>query len=47
MPVRIKSAPSTPNPGSSLVSSRIWAGELASDSGAVGAGVVVEGEDSG
>lgn len=43
----MRSVPSTPNPGSSVVSSRISGGELDCDGGAVGVGVVVEVEDNG
>lgn len=43
MPVRMRSVPSTPNPGSSLVSSRISAGALVADGEAAGVG---EEEDS-
>ena len=46
MPVRMRSAPSTPNPGSRVVSSRIGAGELVADGEAVVVGIVEE-EDSG
>lgn len=45
-PVRMRMAPSTPNPGSSLVSSRIGAGEPVSAGTAVGVGVSVEEDDS-
>lgn len=41
----MRRAPSTPNPGSRLVSSRISAGELVADGEAVAVGVVLE--DSG
>ena len=47
IPVRMRMAPSTPNPGSSLVVSRIGAGEVVSEEGAVGVGVPVEEDDSG
>lgn len=44
----MRSAPSTPNPGSSLVSSRIGAGELVSAGEVVvEVGVLVEEDDSG
>ena len=42
MPVRMRSPPSTPNPGSSLVSSRIGAGELVAVGETVGVGVPVD-----
>jgi len=45
--VRMRSAPSTPNPGSSLVSSRIGAGELVTVGEAVEVGVPVEEDESG
>ena len=46
-PVRMRRAPSTPNPGSSLVSSRIGEDELAAAAGAVGVGVPEEEDESG
>ena len=42
IPVRMRRAPSTPNPGSSLVSSRIWAVELVSAGSEVAVDVLVE-----
>jgi hypothetical protein len=46
-PVRMRRAPSTPNPGSSLVSSRIGAGEVVSAGEAVAVGTVEDDEDNG